>query len=265
RVELVAVRYGESTFRESAAIEGGDPDRRIPFAWAFWLIRSPDRVVLVDTGFENEELRRRWGIRGYEPPLRRLGRLDITPEQVTDIVLTHLHWDHAGCADRFHRARLWLQQREWEHARNSLGPDRPTARGMERRTLEALEQASAEGRLRLVDGRAEVAPGIELILLGGHTPGCQAVRVLTPEGPWVLASDNCYLRRNLEEDRPVGTAVEPDQARQALATLRRLAGSPSRIIPGHDPALFVQRPQTLPGIVRLWPPRADTADRESAR
>lgn len=253
-LELLAVRYGESTFRESAALRGGDPERRVPFAWVFWVVRTSGHCILVDTGFEDETLRRRWGIRSYLSPLSRLAELQLAPDQITDVILTHLHWDHAGCVDRFPRARIWLQRREWHHARRTLSPEHPTARGMELRTLRALEAAQAAGRLRLVDGRTEVTAGVELHLLGGHTPGCQAVRLISPKGPWVLASDNCYLRRNLIENRPVGTAVEPEQARRALARLRELAGEAARVLPGHDPGLFVARPKLAPGIVRILPP-----------
>ena len=113
----------------------------------------------------------------------------------------------------------------------------------------------------LLDGDEELAPGLSLHLLGGHTGGNQVVRVHTARGWIVLASDASHFYENIETDRPFAIAYEPERVLAGYRRMYELADSRAHVIPGHDPLVMERYPapsSDLEGIVvRLdVPPKA---------
>jgi glyoxylase-like metal-dependent hydrolase (beta-lactamase superfamily II) len=162
---------------------------------------------------------------------------------VRDVVLTHLHYDHAGRLDAFPRASFWVQDSEM-----AFWTGRYAARGEIRGIVEPpdiveLVRLNFEGRVRFVDGDEPMAPGISLHRVGGHAPGLQVVRVDTPGGPVVLASDAAHFYANLAEDRPFAVVHSLPDMYGAFDRVRALAGGErGRIVPGHDPLVLTRYP-----------------------
>ncbi|MFQ5739816.1 MAG: MBL fold metallo-hydrolase [Acidobacteriota bacterium] len=249
--QVFALEYGRSLYSEARAIRGGSRRRAVSFGWMFWLIQGRGRTVLVDTGVEDPEVARLKGISGYTQPVKRLGQLSIIPSQVTDVVLTHGHWDHMGGLGSYRKARIWMQAREFHYAQSILSREHPSARGMKWEHLQQLLKAKEEGRLSLISGNGTLAPGIALVGDASHTPGSQYVRVETRDGAVVLAGDVAYQYQNIQWHRATGSAIDPAANLVSIANMARTAASPFFVIPGHDPRIMSRFPRISEGIVQI--------------
>jgi len=228
------------------------PADPMPISYFVWLITGPHGPVLVDTGFTTATARR-FGRSYVISPRDAVRAAGADPDRLGTVVLSHLHYDHAGGTADFPAASFVLQDREMEfwtgrHARQVAG-----GLGMPHLVLPedvlAVCAANFAGRVRWVDGEAELAPGISVHRVGGHTPGMQVVRVATALGYVVLASDASHFYENIDRGRPFAVLDSVPGALQAFAEVRALASDPSLIIPGHDPAVLGRFPPAgLPGL-----------------
>ena len=251
--EVHALRYGTlAQFAVAGLIAGADPARRMDIALMVWLIRAPnsDRIVLMDAGFYRDKFITRWKPVDYVRPATAVERLGIRPEQVTDIIVSHVHWDHLDGADLFPRARVWIQRAEYEYYIDSAGrPRRSTIDSLDARMLADLRKA---GRVQLVDGDSvEIMPGIRVFTGGKHTFASQFATVSTASGTIVLASDNAYLYENFDSRRPIAQTLDSLSNLAAQARMLRLAGDVRRVVPGHDPAVFTRFPEPGGGVARI--------------
>jgi len=213
-------------------------------AFLFFAIQGDGRTLLVDTGFSAAAAQRR-GLRVERSPQVCLREAGIDPAQVTDVIVTHLHWDHAGCLDDYPQATLHLQEQELAFATGSCMCEPLLRRPFDVDDVTSAVRALYGGRLRLHEGDAQVAPGVALHHIGGHTKGLQAVRVCTARGPVVLAGDAAHQWQNLRRRNPFPVLVNVDDVLRGYGKLEALAGGPDHIIPGHD-ARVVQRFPPLP-------------------
>jgi glyoxylase-like metal-dependent hydrolase (beta-lactamase superfamily II)/predicted membrane-bound spermidine synthase len=251
RYRVYAASYGHSSLRADKLLENGSPDLHKPAQWFFWIIQGQGRTMLVDTGFHDRRLASDWRIRDYVAPTERLAQLNISPRQVSDVVLTHAHWDHIGDLAAYENATVWIQEREYRHAASTVSAARLSAHGMRWEDLLALSEARREGRVRLVRGTESLVTGVMLTADGSHTPGHQHVTVQTADGSVVLSGDATYLYLNNQRHRPIGAAVDHDANLAAIRHMQRRAASSFYIIPGHDPRLLKWFPEISPGIVQV--------------
>ena len=250
-----ALRYGTlSQFAVAGLITGADPARRMDIALMVWLVRAPSgaggRTVLMDAGFYREKFMTRWKPVDYVRPSAALERLGVRPEQVTDIIVSHVHWDHLDGADLFPNARIWIQRAEYEYYVDSAGrPRRSTIDSLDAQMLADMQRA---GRVQLVDGDSvEILPGIRVFTGGKHTYASQYATVSTATGTVVLASDNAYLYENLAQRRPIAQTLDSLSNLAAQARMLRLAGDIRRVVPGHDPEVFKRFPEPGGGVARI--------------
>jgi glyoxylase-like metal-dependent hydrolase (beta-lactamase superfamily II) len=251
RYDVYALSMGTGTHREDRVIRGGSSRTRVPFEWLFWVVKGDGRTILVDTGFDNAELAQQWRIRNWVRPVDRLRTFGISPDEVTDVILTHAHWDHAGGVQDYPNAQVYIQGVEYDHASSVLSASNPTGRGMRLEHLEAIRRAESEGRLNVVRGPLEFAPGIEMDLGGYHTPGSQWITVETRDGVVVLAGDTTYLYWNNQRHVPTGTNIDPRANLETIEALQRRAGSPFLLMPGHDPRVMRWFPEVSEGAVKI--------------
>ncbi len=248
---VYAARYGRSRVGADRIFADGRAEEVRPFGWFYWIVRGGGRTILVDTGFDDARQARDWDITGYVRPAERLAALGIEPEDVTDIVLTHAHWDHMGGIGAYPRARIHIQEAEYRHALDSVGAGRPRRHGIRWQDVRALRAAEAEGRLVRVAGDTELFPGVRLVAGGGHTPGSQWVEVETIDGAVVIAGDAVTQDENNAWRRAIAQTADPAAN---LATLRRMqtrAASLFLIVPGHDPDIETWFPRVAPGVVEV--------------
>lgn len=248
--EVYALQYAVLPgFPLRGLVEGADTGR-IDISMMMWLLKGPaGRHVLVDAGFYRDTLVKAWKPRSYVRPDSAVLKAGVRPEQVTDLVLTHLHWDHADGVDLFPRAHVWIQRAEYEHY---TAPGRPGHEGVTAEDAVVLEGLKAAGRLTLIDGDdREILPGITVYTGGKHTYASQYLAVHTTEGTDVVASDNAYLYLNLERHAPIAQTLDRASNLAAQARMLKLATSPRLIVPGHDPEVFVRFPQPGNGVARI--------------
>jgi glyoxylase-like metal-dependent hydrolase (beta-lactamase superfamily II) len=177
--------------------------------------------------------------------------LGIAPEQVTDIVISHTHWDHADGVDLFPRATMWIQKDEYDYY---IGPQGEVLHpgGVDADDAKMFAALKEAGRVRLVDGDAkETLPGITVYTGGKHTYQSQFVGVQTSSGIVVLASDNAYLYENLDKRLAIAQTLDADANVAAQQRMIALAATPALVIPGHDPAVFERFPAVAPGVVKI--------------
>jgi glyoxylase-like metal-dependent hydrolase (beta-lactamase superfamily II) len=246
--EVYAARYGAQTRTAGMNMIGtSDPhDLPMPLDFFVWLLRFGDRQIVVDTGFRGEGTltRGRRILRSVRDALMQLG---CDPERVREVVITHLHYDHAGNLDLFPSAVFHLQEREMAFAtgRNMCAACMRHAFDVE--DVVAMVRALYADRVVFHDGEDEIAPGVSVHHVGGHTDGLQMVRVMTTRGPLVLASDASHIYANFERGLSFPIVFNLGDMVAGWRRARDLSGGDETlIIPGHDP-LVRNRFQAVPG------------------
>ena len=250
--DVHAVRFATIPgFRASSLIADADPARRIDIAMMVWVLRSAGRVVLVDSGFYRDKFMPQWKPSEFTRPSDAVkAGLGIDPAQVTDVIITHVHWDHLDGADLFPRAKVWIQREEYDYYVGPGGEVRN--RGIDPDDAPMLASFQTAGRLQLIDGDdREILPGIRVYTGGKHTFASQYVGASTRAGTVVLASDNAYLFENLEKGIAIAQTLDRKANVAAQQRMLTLAFSPKLVIPGHDPAVLTRFPTVKPGVVRI--------------
>ncbi|WP_323771875.1 N-acyl homoserine lactonase family protein [Antarctobacter sp.] len=253
--EVFAIRYADraARVRADSFIFDDNHDAPHPMDYYIWLLRRGAEVILVDTGYDAAEGQARARPIRLDP-VAALAPLGVTPEAVTQVIVTHLHYDHAGGLHLFPNAVLHMQAAEMAYA---TGPcmchdvlRMPFTAG---HVCEAVQRLYS-GKVVFYDGDAEVAEGVTVHCIGGHSRGLQAVRVRTRAGWMVLASDAAHFYENLWRRKPFPIVVDLQNMLDGFDTLERLASSRDLVVPGHDPLvrrLFPAGPAAH--VIRLDP------------
>ena len=242
---IQAIRYASSpNVPVSELVIGAPKDEKIEIAMVIWLIRGGGHTIVFDSGFHRDTFIKDFPLKDYLRPDEAVRLAGVKPEEVTDIVISHAHWDHMGGIDLFPKANVWIQKEEYRYYTMDAWQPGGQHGGIEPEDAKQLVQLNTEGRIRLVDGdNVEIVPGIRAYTGARHTYASQYVRV---EGNpnFVLASDNCYLYRNLSSHMASATFSEADHPANIAAQSRmiELAGSADRVVPGHDALQFQKFP-----------------------
>jgi glyoxylase-like metal-dependent hydrolase (beta-lactamase superfamily II) len=241
--ELFAIRYATRDARRAAHFIGGDPhDGPMPMDYFVWVASGGGKTFMIDTGF-NAEVSARRQRTFLRCPVESLRLLGIDPDTVEDVILTHLHYDHVGNFDRFPNARFHLQERELTYATGRYMRYPRLSHSFEVEDVCGIVRLNYASRVMFYDGDAELAPGLTVHAVGGHSAGLQFVRVKTARGFVVLASDVTHFYENMASQRPFTTAFHIGEMLEGFDRLLALAPSESHIVPGHDPL-----------VMKLYPP-----------
>jgi glyoxylase-like metal-dependent hydrolase (beta-lactamase superfamily II) len=246
--EVYAIKYAHHERRASENFIGGDPhDGPMPLDYFVWLIRGEGREVVVDTGFSKAVALRRQRDH-IRCPTDGLRLLNVDSGTIKEVVITHLHYDHVGNFDLFPAATFHLQDREMQYATGRHMTQPVFSGAFDVEDVVGMVRNTYAGRVRFHDGDDEIAPGISLHFIGGHTMGLQVVRVATRRGNLVLASDATHFYANMEQVRPFPIVFNVAEMVEGYARLRALADSPGHIIPGHDPLVLERYPAPAPAL-----------------
>lgn len=225
-------------------------DGPMPIDFNLWIVRNAHRTILVDSGFSPRHAAERSRPLDFDP-LDALSQLAIDPDELEDIILTHLHYDHAGNIDRFAKARFHIQDAEVAFATGRCMCEPQLRWAFDVEDVVALVRRTYAERVRFHESEAHPFAGISLHVLPGHSRGMQAVRVMTPRGPIVLASDVSHYYANMLRRSPFSVTVDVAMTLRSYEGLMGLAGSLDRIVPGRDPKVRALYPARVVNGITL--------------
>ena len=238
--ELFAIKYASNprrTAHESFLSTHDVHDGPLPLDFSIWAAHSEGRVILIDSGADEYVCTRR-GHDFLRCPTEGLKLLGFDASQVTDIIVTHMHWDHMGNFDKFPNANFHVHPAEMNHATGPCMCHPLLRRPYDADQVCSMIQALYRGRVFFNQDGEEIAPGITAHHMGGHTPGLQVVRVPTARGPVVVASDAMHYYANASRRNPFPVLVNVHDYLKASQAIYRLAPSPEHVVAGHDPLVF---------------------------
>ena len=242
-----AIRYATaSNFPLSGLIPGAAADQKIDIAMVVWLVRGGGHTILFDSGFHRQKYMEPFHIVDFLSPDKAVQEAGVDPASVTDIIISHAHWDHMDGIDLFPAATIWIQKAEYEYYTGAAWQPGGRHGGIDVDDVQELVRRNITGKVRVVDGDdKEIFPGIRAYTGARHTYASQYIRV-EGQPTYVLASDNCYLYENLKSHRAGATFLPTDAPANIAAQQRmiELAGSVDRVVPGHDPEQFTHFPTT---------------------
>jgi len=255
--QIYAVRYAHHHRTARENVIGGDPhdNSPMPMDYFVWAAVSNDKVFVVDTGFDQAMARKR-GREFLHPPAEGLKAIGVEPEKVGDVILTHMHYDHSGNHDLFPNARYHVQDREMKFCTGRWMTHPHARMPFEGEDVVAMVRRLYSGRVVFHDGDEEIAPGLSLHHVGGHSMGLQMVRAKTRRGNVVLASDAAHYYANIERGLPYPITFNIGEVMEGYRRAYALASSPEHVIPGHDPLVLERYPAARPELAG-WVVRLD--------
>ena len=237
--EVYALKYADrnSRTRKDSFIFDDNHEQPHEMDYFIWVLKSGDEVILVDTGYDEAEARRRDRPIIREPGAALQG-IGLKPEDITTLIVTHLHYDHAGGLGQFPNATIHMQAAEMAYA---TGPcmchDTLRMPFSADHVCEAVKRVYC-GRVVFHEGDGEVADGVTVHCIGGHSRGLQAVRVRTEAGWLCLASDAAHYYENVFARKPFPIVVDLQNMLDGFDRIQALASDRSLLIPGHDPLVM---------------------------
>ena len=244
---IEAIRYATSPdVPVSELVVNGPKDQKVDIAMVVWLIRGGGHTILFDSGFHRDTFAKEFPMQDYLRPDEAVATAGVKPEDVTDIIISHAHWDHMGGLDLFPKATVWIQRDEYRYYAGDAWQKGGNHGGIDPADVLELVKLNTEHRLRFVEGdNVEILPGIRAYTGSRHTYASQYL-CIAGRPNWVLASDNAYFYLNLTAHLASATFSDADHAANIAQQTRmaELAGSPDRVVPGHDMLQFQKFPTT---------------------
>lgn len=254
--QVLALRYGTHqarTARDNFLYPQELPDlheAELPLDYFIWVIRNGARTIVVDTGFTHETAQRRKR-ELMVSPAEALDAVGVDARTVSDVIISHLHYDHAGGLASFPAATFHLQDSEMNYVTGRCMCHPRLRYAFEVEDVVAMVRRLYDGRVNFIDGEATLFPGVSVHRAPGHTPGLQCVRIETARGAVVLASDACHFYTNIERQNPFPIVVNVADMLDSWKRLEKLASSPDHIVPGHDPQVLTRYPRADVGNVAV--------------
>lgn len=247
--EVLALKYGTQTNRTRYYNFMADDDHASPgpIDYFIWVARNKNRTIVIDTGFDHKEA----AARGREInmlPREILKEIDVDADKIDNLVVSHLHFDHAGTLGDFPNARFHLQEAEMAYATGKCMCESALNVPFSVDHVCDMVRHVYSGRVQFHDGDAEIAPGISLHHAPGHSKGLQCVRIMTEHGPIVVAADAAHFYENFEQRKPFFITVDVEATLKTYDRLTELAGGKmENVIPGHDPLVLSRYPALKSG------------------
>ena len=249
--EILALKYATHANRTrfDNFMSADDHSAPQPIDYFVWLIRNANRTLLVDTGFDHAEAKLRGRTLDLEPQ-EILKRVGLDAAKIETVIISHLHYDHAGTLDQYGKAKFHIQEAEMAYATGPCMCEDAMRKPFTVDHVCSLVKKVYSGRVAFHNGDGEVAPGVTVHKTGGHSKGLQSVRVITANGPVVLASDATHLYENIDRRKPFSITVDVEETLKTYTRLEQLAGGVrARVVPGHDPLVLKRFP--------AWKPETD--------
>jgi glyoxylase-like metal-dependent hydrolase (beta-lactamase superfamily II) len=253
--EVFAIEYGGSPARVPASqvTIGGNLEDSVSFSYYIWFLKGDNgRNILVDVGYERDYSRPLATGQYFIRPDSALQRININPDDITDIIITHAHNDHIGGLHLFDIGNIWMQRNEYTYFVGDAWQEGADHRGLNKDDVPKIVRANLDGRVRFIDGDSiEIIPGVRVFTGSTHTFESQHLLVDTKTEKVMLASDDSWFYYNLDHELSVTLVSDPEAYIHQLQRMKSLVSNPDLIIPGHDPLVMSRFPEVAEGIVRI--------------
>jgi glyoxylase-like metal-dependent hydrolase (beta-lactamase superfamily II) len=252
--QVYALRFsGPGTSSASEVAVGANPKDSVRGCNMFWFLKGENgRNIMVDAGYIDSS---KTVGKDYVRPDVVSKRLNISPSDITDIIITHPHYDHIGGIILFPHGKVWMQKKDYDYFVGGAWEENGFSRGFQKNDVRNLIEINLSGRLKLVDGdNLEIIPGIKVFTGSKHTWENQYLLVNcdSQKNRILLASDAIWFYYNLNNLLPIPTfTFDPKAYVEAMKRMKTLVSDPDLIIPGHDNQVFLKFPEVSEGIVRI--------------
>ena len=180
--KIIPIEYGKSVLPESMIFQGGAKDKFRPIVFMIYLIKVQDRLILTDAGCETMP---GFDMREFIGPVKALEKHGITPNDITDVVITHSHHDHIECVKYFKNSVIYIQRDEYDMGKNYF---------------------SDNMNIKLFDDEIQICSTVKAVKIGGHSKGSCVVEITDNKKKYVIVGDECYLRECLNKKIPTGAS-----------------------------------------------------------
>jgi glyoxylase-like metal-dependent hydrolase (beta-lactamase superfamily II) len=253
--EIYALKVGEREVDSPTIYYQTDFGKKATMSYYFLCLKNKDHVILLDTGISQAEMAIR-GVKGVPSREELLGRINVRPENVEAIILTHLHSDHFTGYEIYPKCIFYVQRVEFRYWSEDVQRfhaifSPPFLNGKPGVEISALQKLNFEKRVRFLDGDTDVYPGIRAVWCGAHSPGSQLVIVQTSRGNVLCSSDFLDTYRNLEDLIPVGVLTSLPEWMTGVQKIENMRLPKQSIIPGHDPQVMTMFPKVAEGVVKI--------------
>ncbi|HEV3411941.1 MAG TPA: N-acyl homoserine lactonase family protein [Puia sp.] len=256
--KVYAIRFASMAHPTAISMwtDKGPEKDSVKIDFSIWLIRGDNgKNVLVDAGFQNDIGEAKdFEVVNYIRPDSVLAKVGLKAADITDIVLSHPHWDHIDGVGLFPNAHVWIQKEDYNYFVGAAWASDSTSGGFDKRDVRKMVELNMAGKVTLVDGdNKEIIPGITVFTGSRHTFNSQYVLVRSGDKKIILASDNIWIYYSLEHMVPasVGGTLDPAGYVRSMARMKTLASSPKYIIPGHDAKVYTLFPVVTEGVVEI--------------
>jgi glyoxylase-like metal-dependent hydrolase (beta-lactamase superfamily II) len=255
--KVYAVKFATSGYPFMVAdwVAGGPKTQPLKIDFMVWLIIGNGKNILVDAGFwKDMEDAKEFKLNSYQRPDSALMKLNIKAEDITDVILSHPHWDHVDGIGLFPNAQVWMQKEDYNYFVGGAWQKNANKGGYTPSNVRQIVDLNLAGKLTLIDGdNKEIIPGIKVFTGSRHTYNSQYVLVQAGKNKIVLASDNIWVYYSLEHLLPAaaGGTLDPAGYVKAMQRMKTLVSDQKFIIPGHDAAIFERFPEVADGVVEI--------------
>jgi glyoxylase-like metal-dependent hydrolase (beta-lactamase superfamily II) len=255
--KVYVIRFAASAYPFTAADWAKDAPKTdsVKINFMVWLIKGNGRNILVDAGFLNDiEDAKDFKVVNYIRPDSAISKLGLKPEDITDIILSHPHWDHIDGVGLFPNAHMWIQKEDFNYFVSTAWQKGEHNGGFAKRDVRMMIDLNLAGKVTLINGdNQEIIPGIKVFTGSRHTFNSQYVLVNTGNNKVVLASDNIWTYYSLEHLVPPsdGGTLDPAGYVKAMERMKTMVTDIKYIIPGHDAAVFSKFPAVADGVVEV--------------
>lgn len=197
-LKVFAVKYGKSLFPQRFIYYKDAGREKLPFCWLFYYIEYKDRKILVDTGFNDEKLIKMFEITDYVDPVSILEENGIEPGSITDIIITHAHFDHIGNAHRFKNARIIINKKEFDSFMKGTGVN------------DVRNFLKNNQRVHTFDESITLFDFFRIQKIGGHSSGSSVIFFTYKNSGYCLTGDEIYSEDNISSMKGNGSVYDHD-------------------------------------------------------
>ena len=187
-MKLVVLKYGESVFGENFIFQGGSKTRLLPISFVCYLVQTDGHNILVDVGCDDKA---GFDMSIFCKPVDALKQYGLSPEDITDVIITHAHHDHIQAIGYYQTAIIYIQKDEYETGKRYIPQN---------------------FKVHTFEDEQVVADDILVKKIGGHTRGSSIVTFQYEGKEHVLCGDECYVEECLKKKIPTGSTYSPSKS-----------------------------------------------------